>query len=176
MITVALCSSVYYVTPHDYNPASTNVFTLQHYLNYTKKYFNSHTKLCFQPGEHYLTADIVLNDITEFMLVGIGHSTINCASDVSIVAINATKCTMQNITLKDCGKDHSVHINVNDIASATDPPANYNASILLLQCNSVKVDSITINTNAGFIALLLFNLQESSKVIDMKVRVNCFKK
>ena len=96
--------------------ACTNVFTLQHYLNYTKKYFTSHTKLCFQPGEHYLTTDIVLKDITEFML---SHSTINCASDVSIVVINATNFTIQNITSKDCGKDHSVHINVNDIASSS---------------------------------------------------------
>ena len=168
-------SSKYYVIPYNYYPSRTNEFTLQHYLNHTSKYFTSNTQFCFQPGDHYLPTDIIVKDVTDFMLVGIGHCTITCASNVSIVVINATDFKLQNITFKNCGKDQSLHINLQSSMAANEhsKTANYNASILLFQCNSVKVNNVTVILNSGFVvALLLYNQQQFLEIDGMNVMVN----
>ena len=82
-------SVVYHVVPDDHY-LDTNNNTLQHYLDNSEKYFTSNTQLVFLPGKHHLTTDLIVENVLNFTLTGVGfnemHNTvIYCSKPVQMV-------------------------------------------------------------------------------------------
>ena len=98
-------STVQYVISENpqYAHENNNTATLQHYLDNSERYFDSHHQLYFLQGEHHLNADLVLRDIKNFTITGVNF-TIICTLPASIIAVNVTDLKLQNILLNNCGK------------------------------------------------------------------------
>ena len=107
-------STTYYVIPDDYpmDHINANTFTLQHYLNNTSKYFVSHNQFHFMQGQYYINSDLVVKDIDNFTITGIGQCTIICTSPASIVVMNVNNIEFQNITLTNCIKNQKDYFNI----------------------------------------------------------------
>ena len=104
--------SVYYVTPDDQSdinsgcPIDHECHTLQYYLLNSSKYFTSNTQLHFLQGIFYINADIVIDSLHNFSLVGIGvnDTLIECSTPSLIAIINCTNTVVKNITTgSQCG-------------------------------------------------------------------------
>ena len=92
-------SSIYYVTPKDDD--STGIIeshTLQYYLNDSLKYFTSNTQLQFLAGTHHFYNNLVVQNVTNFSLVG-SHITIVYSQHANIVIKFANNITISNLIL-----------------------------------------------------------------------------
>ena len=112
-------TAVYYVMPDDhYHPINDNTYTLQHYLNNTNKYFTSNTQLHFLPGQYYLNNDLIIQGVSNFLLIGnrtneVISTVINCASPAGIAVVGSSNIVIANIVMNECGNDyHSFTINI----------------------------------------------------------------
>ena len=98
---------VYYVVP-DNHYLATNNNTLQHYLNNSEKYFTSHTQLVFLPGSHHLHTDLVVQNISNFTLEGIGqkempYTMIYCTESAQVVINNSHNINLRYLIVSECG-------------------------------------------------------------------------
>ena len=98
-------ATTYYVgTNNDYNyQLNIDVHTLMYYIDNANKYFVSHTRLYFLPGQHHFSTDFIINSTTNFSVSG-DHSTIVCMPSASINVVNVTDFQLININLLNCGK------------------------------------------------------------------------
>ena len=183
-------SCIYHVIPDDHHSShhydrGTNSFTLQHYLNNTSKYFVSHNQLHFMPGQYHINNDLILKDISNFSMIGIDQCVIICTSPASIVIVNVSNVTLQNIKLINCMKHHNNYFNVtlssqHMYATHSIPSFSkvikYDASVFLYNSSSVTLHSmniiVTVMTN--FTAILILNTQGDSKIINIKMKTNSF--
>ena len=81
-------STTYFVIPDDHSShhMDTNTFSLQHYFNNTSKYFVSHNQFHFMQGQYYINNDLVIKDVDNFTITGIGQCTI--ISFIGILIVN----------------------------------------------------------------------------------------
>ena len=185
-------STTYYVIPDDDDYSShhydsgANSFSLQHYLNNTSKYFVSHNQFHFMQGQYHMSNDLIFKDISNFSVIGIDHCIIICTSPASIVMVNVSNVTLQNIKLINCMKHHD---DLTDLISQymyvfydrhTMPSfskvKNYHTSVFLYNSSSVTVHDMNIiaTVTTNFTAILIVNTQGDSKVINIKVKINSF--
>ena len=113
LLHMITATSVYYVTPDDDQshinndcPIDHECHTLQYYLLNNSKYFTSNTRLHFLQGNFYINADIVIDSLHKFSLVGSGvnNTVIECSTPSLIAIINCTNTVIKNITTgSQCG-------------------------------------------------------------------------
>ena len=171
LLHVITATSVYYVTLDDQShinndcPIDHECHTLQYYLLNDSKYFTSNTQLHFLQGSFYINADIVIDSLHNFSLVGSGvdNTIIECSTPSLIAIINCTNTVIKNITTgSQCGS--SVHAELyDDIAKVMllrnvslvflDHRATIKlyTSIFVLDCYSTLVHSVLIKTHGIFI-------------------------
>ena len=109
----AVVSTVHHVMPDKVNETTETAnmaHTLQYYLSNVDKVVTSHSQLSFQPGEYYLNTDLVISNVHNFTLRG-NDSTLNCTGYASVVVVNVTNFTVENISLMNCGKYHTHGLN-----------------------------------------------------------------
>ena len=170
LLHVITATSVYYVTPDDQShinndcPIDHECHTLQYYLLNNSKYFTSNTQLHFLQGSFYINADIVIDSLHNFSLVGSGvdNTIIECSTPSLIVIINCTNTVIKNITTgSQCGNLIKTYL---DIAryiwafrmlsfSPTQPKASIktHTSLYILNCYSTLVHLVLIKTHGIFI-------------------------
>ena len=135
------------------------------------------------PGQYCISDDLVFQDISNFSLIGIDQCVITCTSPASVLIINVTNFIFQNIELMSCIKCHKEYFNVTyfDLLYAIDAipfikVTEYHTSLFLYNSSSVTISDInaiaTIMTS--FTAILIVNIQDVSKVINVKVLINSF--
>ena len=98
-------SIVHYAVPESHHNDS---FSLNHYVRNVNKYFTSDSQLHLLPGEHYLTANLIIRNVSNLLLTGNKTDTtittvITCSSQVGIVLIDCSHVVIANITMKECG-------------------------------------------------------------------------
>ena len=130
-------ATVYNVLPNDndsFNKSDTrSEESLEHYCNISE-YFTSHYQLKFMPGQHFLNDDLVIQNLTNFSLIG-ENCNIRCTSHASIIIFNVTSFTLENISFENCNKNHSDNLHTTfeyDHVSISKPSRN--ASIFLYNC------------------------------------------
>ena len=174
-------SATYFVIPDDQSSHHTNAntFSLQHYLNNTSKYFVSHNQLHFMQGQYYINNDFVIKDIDNFTITGNGQCNIICTSPASMVVMNGSRIKFQNISLISCMKDYfntlSYYLNFDQRDSIPfSKVKECYTSLFLYNSSSVIIYNMKINAtvNTSFTAILIVNIKNSSKVINVKVQVN----
>ena len=183
-------STTYYVIPDDDDYSShhydsgANIFSLQHYLNNTSKYFVSHNNFHFMQGQYHMSNDLIFKDISNFSVIGIDQCVIICTSPASIVMVNVSNVTLQNIKLINCMKHHDDYFTVTYLNSQymydrhTMPSfskvTNYHTSVFLCNSSSVTVHDMNIIATVitNFTAILIVNTQGDSKIINIKVKIN----
>ena len=181
-------STIYYVIPDDdysshHYDGGVNSFSLQHYLNNTSKYFVSHNQLHFMPGQYHINNDLIFKDISNFSVIGMDQCVIICTSPASIVIVNVSNVTLQNIKLINCIKCHKDYFNVTYLYSRRSTSSfskitDYDTSVILYNSSSVTMHNMNINIIAAvvtnFTAILIVNTQGDSKIINIKVKINSF--
>ena len=181
-------STNYYIIPDDDNEQKgMNYYSLQHYLNNTSEYFVSHNQFHFLPGQYYISDDLIFKDIKNVSLIGIDQCVITCTSPASVLIINVTNFVFQNIKLMNCIKSHKEYFNGNvthfDLLYTkvmyTEPfteVTEHHASVFLYNSSSVTISDVkaiaTVMKN--FTAILIVNIQDVSKIINVKVQINSF--
>ena len=181
-------STTYYVIPdnddyssHHYDSGA-NSFSLQHYLNNTSKYFVSHNQFHFVQGQYHISNDLILKDISNFSAIGIDQCVIICTSPASIVMVNVSNVTLQNMKLINCMKHHNDYFNVTFLVSSLRYPyfskiTNYHTSVFIYNSSSVTVHDMNIiaTVMTNFTAILIVNTQGDSKISNIKVKTSSFK-
>ena len=159
-------STTYFVIPDDHSShhMDTNTFSLQHYLNNTSKYFVSHNQFHFMQGQYYINNDLVIKDVDNFTITGIGQCTIICTSPASIVIMNANDTKILNISLINCAKNCKDYFNVTffiPFSKVTD----YYTSLLLYNSSYVIIYNMNINVtvDTSFVGFLIVNAKDQSK-------------
>ena len=159
-------STVYYVMPDDhYHPINDNIYTLQHYLNNTNKYFTSNTQIHFLPGQYYLNNDLIIQGVSNFSLIGnrtneVINTVINCTSPAGIAVVGSSNIVIANIVMNECENDHSAlskdHSFENNITHLI--------SLLFLQCELITCTHFYTSADAGSIEFInpLVNIQLSN--------------
>ena len=182
-------STTYYVIPDDdysshHYDSGENSFSLQHYLNNTSKYFVSHNQFHFMQGQYHISNDLIFKDISNFSVIGIDQCVIICTSPASIVMVNVSNVTLQNMKLINCIKHHDDYLNLTYLISQymydrhTMPSfskvTNYHTSVFLYNSSSVTVHDMNIVATVitNFTAILIVNTQGGSKVININ-SFNC---
>jgi len=160
-------STTYYIRPDD-TPYSKNAHSLAHYLMNSNNYFNSHTKLQFLSGSHYLQHDLVLQNITNFTISGNG-SVIQCNGlAITIEATNVTNLELRSIQFANCGrKENRVLKNYHNTFAH-----KCNGVLCLNHCNTVKISGLTVIANPDVSAIVAVNVLASS-FEDVKIAISC---
>ena len=147
--------------------------TLEYYLNNHKKYFKPDTKLQFKPGKYNLNVDLVVQNVTNFSMVGEYSCKIICFSLVNIKIFRVKNFTLENINFENCNKNDSNELHTTfdyDYVSISKPSRN--ASILLYNCTSVVINNINVLVNAGTTGILVVNVRGNSTLTDVSITVN----
>ena len=150
-----------------------NIKSLDYYLNNTSKYFSSFTQLVFKPGKHYLNADIIVQNVISFSMLGEGSCKVSCILYSSIMLFNVTDFTLENINFENCNKNHSDKLHTTfdyDYISISKPSRN--ASIFLYNCTSVVINNISVSVNAGTTGILVVNVKSYSSLNNVSITVN----
>ena len=166
MLLVAV--SIYHVSSNCSHSES-----LEHYLNNTNKYFTSKCQLILKPGKYFLNADLVIQHVSDFSLIGESFCKITCVPHVSIRIFNVKNFKLENITFVNCGKNHSNHLHTTfdyDYVSISKP--SHNASILLYNCTSVVINNVSVLVNAGTTGIFVVNVNNYSMLTNVIVTVN----
>ena len=172
----SVATNVHYITTNNTDDSNSN--TLKHYLDNPKKYFTSYSQLIFFPGEYQLDVDLVFENIKIFTMTAIESCKIYCSSNVSFLVINVTKFEVQNISLINCGKNHTSFLDFkegNDTNSmiSNKTSFNYNSSIFLYHCALVRIINVNISVRAHFGGILAMNVKERFVLDSVKVQLEC---
>ena len=96
-----------HVIPGDYHSTDDHNHPLQYYLNNTSKYFASHNKLQFLPGEYALTDDIIIKNVKNFSLMGgatngVISTIFTCTAPGGIVVYKSSDIIIANVVINEC--------------------------------------------------------------------------
>ena len=169
LLHVITATSVYYVTPDDQShinndcPIDHECHTLQYYLLNNSKYFTSNTQLHFLQGSFNINADIVIDSLHNFSLVGSGvnNTVIECSTPSLIAIINCTNTVIKNITTgSQCGSSMQPYYNIVRIIQLRNtlhfyvdhkPAIKLHTSIYIFSSYSTMIQSVLIRTHGIFI-------------------------
>ena len=173
-------STTYYVIPDDYpmDHINANTFILQHYLNNTSKYFVSHNQFHFMQGQYYINSDLIINDIDNFTITGIGQCAIICTSPASIVVMNVNNIELQNINLTNCIKNQKDYFNIshfNTFYARDSMPFNevtdHYTSLLLCNSSLIIINNMNISATVNTSFTAIVNVKNDSKLSNVKVQL-----
>ena len=105
-------TNVYCVIPDDHYPTNDSCNTLQYYLNNSEKYFSSHTQIQFMPGRYHLHRKHIVNNVTDFSIIGseiteIVSTTLHCSTSANLVIIAyVNNVSIKNLVMEDCEYDY----------------------------------------------------------------------
>ena len=106
LVHITTCSLHTVIIDHHYHSNTTchNCHNLQYYLLNTTKYFTSNTQFFFLPGIHYLHANLIIQNVHNFSLIGsketILPTIIQCNKYLSQIVINnVSQLTLKDITI-----------------------------------------------------------------------------
>ena len=170
--------NIYYVTPEYGNTDDDTNNTLSHYLNHTDKYFTSNSQLCFLPGKHILSADLILKNISNFTLTGINFTIIHCISHVSVMVVNVTNFKFENIKLVNCGKSQETFLysdfkQMIEIMIDNHINDEHSTAILLYNCTSVVIKNTNMLVDKYSTGLLAVNVMNITEITNVNVQINC---
>ena len=169
LLHVITATSVYYVTPDNQShinndcPIDHECHTLQYYLLNNSKYFTSNTQLHFLQGNFNINADIVIDSLHNFSLVGSGvnNTVIECSTPSLIALINCTNTVIKNITTgSQCGSSMQPYYNIVRIIQLRNalhfyvdhkPAIKLHTSIYIFNSYSTMIQSVLIRTHGIFI-------------------------
>ena len=112
MVTCLIYSTncvVYFVVPDDHYLDTNDVNnTLQHYLNYSEKYFTSNNRLVFLPGKHHLQTDLVIQNVSNLTLQGINpkemdNTIIYCTRSSHVFINSSDSVDIGYLSIIECG-------------------------------------------------------------------------
>ena len=183
LLHVITATSVYYVTPDDQShinndrPIDHECHTLQYYLLNNSKYFTSNTQLHFLQGSFYINADIVIDNLHNFSLVGSGvdNTIIECSTPSLIAIINCTNTVIKNITTgSQCGSSVELYDGIAKVIRLRilspvffdhKPRIKSHASIFVFDCYSTLVHSVLIKTHG----ILIINGLGNTSLTDISL-------
>ena len=148
--------------------------SLEYFLRNTSKYFSSDSRFHFKMGHHYLNTDLVIQNVTNVTLTGESLCIIRCTSHVSIIILNVSSFSLENITFENCSTNYSNYLH-DDITSISKPWSS--ASIILYHCTLVEITNIIIMISESNIGILVVNTRNYSKIINTHIIVqatNCY--
>ena len=169
-----MSATVYNVLPNDgdlFNKSDIRSGeSLEHYCNISK-YFTSHSQLKFMPGQYFLNDDLVIQNLTNFSLIG-ENCIIRCTSHASVIIFKVTNFTLENINFEDCNKNHSDDLHTTfDYNYILISKPSQNASIFLYNCTSVVINNISVSVNAGTTGILVVNVRSYSTLNNVSITV-----
>ena len=127
-------------------------------------------------GHHYLTTDLVIQDVTNVKLTGENLCIIRCTSHVNIIILNVTNFRLENVTFENCSTSYKNCLHKDFIFKRvlTSKPSS-NASILLYHCMSVEINNIAIIIIDGTAGIFIINVRNYSKIanIHITLQTNC---
>ena len=151
------------------NGSATLTEILEHYSNN----FKTNSQIQLESKECYLTADLIIQNISNFSLIGETPCKIICVSHVSILIFNVTDFKLEHINFENCSKNYSHDPNTTvdyDHVSVREP--SNNASIILYNCTSVVINNISVLVNAGTTGILVVNVRGNSTLTNISITVN----
>ena len=147
--------------------------SVQDYISNSSKYFVSNSQLQLKSRECYLNADLVIQNISNFSLIGESACNIKCAPHVGISIFNVSGFKLENINLENCNKSYSHDLDTTfeyDRVSISKP--SYNASIILYNCTSVVINNISALVNAGTTGIFVINVRGNSTLTNISITVD----
>ena len=137
-----------------YHPINDNTYTLQHYLNNTKKYFTYNTQLHFLPGQ-YLNNDLIIQGVSNFSLIGnrtneVINTVIKCTSPAGIAVVGSSNIAIANIVINECGNDYNSILNDH----SSEIKVMHFISLLFLQCQLIICTHFYTSKDAGGIEVI----------------------
>ena len=169
-LTTVTATGVYYVTPDDQSdinndcPIDHECHTLQYYLLNSSKYFTSNTQLHFLQGIFYINADIVIDSLHNFSLLGSGvnDTLIECSTPSLIAIINCANTVIKNITTgNQCGGLIKTYFDIRKYMriytarfmkpTIYKPPIKAHTAICIFNSYSTMVRSVLMKTHGMFI-------------------------
>ena len=108
LVNITTCSLRTVIIDHHYyrNTTCHNCHNLQYYLLNTTKYFTSNTQFFFLPGIHNLHANLIIQNVHNFSLIGSKGN--NKTIPPTIIQCNVSQIVINNVsqlTLKDIVMD-----------------------------------------------------------------------
>ena len=141
-------STVHRVIPddgYDHCNSTTRTSNLQYYLNNTRRYFNSHDQLWFEQGHHYLCTEWLLQDVSDFRIIG-NNSTLSCIKpSLGIAIVNTTNVTIINLHINYCSKYWNY--STNQKHKGMHIPILRNSSIFIYHSANIVFANISITIN-----------------------------
>ena len=145
--------------------------SLEHYCNISE-YFTSHSQLKFMPGQYFLNDDLIIQNLTNFSLIG-ENSNIRCTSHASIIIFNVTSFKLENINFENCNKNHSDELHTTfEYHHVSILKPSRNTSIFLYNCTSVVINNISVSVNAVTTGILVVNVRSYSTLNNVSITVN----
>ena len=170
---IITATNIYYVASNNSSNHGSDTESLEYYLNNTRKYLSSNSQLHFKPGQYYLNVDLIVQNVISFSMIGEGSCKVSCVLYSSIMLVNVTNFTLENINFKNCNKNHSDDLHTTfdyDYISISKPSPN--ASIFLYNCTSVVINNISVSVNAGTTGILVVNVRSYSTLNNVSITVN----
>ena len=138
---------------------------LSYYLQNTGKYFSSHSYLHFEMGHHYLSTDLVIQNVTNVTMTGEAFCIIRCTANVGIIIHNVTNFTLDKITVENCNANYKIIHPHSNLKYSGD------ASLLLYYCMSAEIDNVAIFTK-GSTGILIVNIRNYSKITNVSIIIH----
>ena len=155
-------ATIHYVIP-DNSTTNSSYHTLQYYLNHA---FTSHTQLHLLRGHHYLHSNLIIHNVTNISLTGVGKVIIECRA-TGIMISNVTQFTMQYISLLYCNGNDRRYRHDN-----TRGNPHTAAGLHLYFCGSINIVNLSMTISIGAIGLQVTNNNEHTKLVNVRVMVN----
>ena len=173
LITNVVHCNVHYVTADDdiddgccfNNSSCGQCYNLQHYLLNISEYFTSDTQLHFLPGLHYLSTNLVIQNVRNISLIGSRHTTIFCTGMYHIILRNCSNVTMKDIVITKCG------FNVSSDVIVVAPPGfdwYFIYTVELYYCSSVTMINIEIMSRNNYDAVMNINTMGNSSFHNLR--------
>ncbi len=179
---------VYYVAAPNGGQCQSNQIPchdFQYYSNDSQSFFANDTLFLFLPGTHYLDQTILVTEVTNLTLQGLGekvavfHDTISQTTVViectdshgGLAFLNVVNLTLSGLTIAECNYKPLVDINSSDVGnffqyliivkSFLQKIALFNTSLSLFQVHNVIIANISIQnaTQVGLASINTFNLE-----------------
>ena len=98
LVNITTCSLHTVIIDHHYYRSTTchNCHNLQYYLLNTTKYFTSNTQFFFLPGMHYLHANLIIQNVHNFSLIGSKGN--NKTIPPTIIQCNVSQIVINNVS------------------------------------------------------------------------------
>ena len=154
-------ATLHYIIP-DNSTTNSSYHTLQYYLNHT---VTSHTQLHLLQGHHYLYYDLIIHNVTNISMTGVGEVMIECRG-TGIMISNVTQFTIEYISLLYCNGSHTRYQHDN-----TGDDLHKAAALHLHTCGSVGIVNLAMIISIGVIGLQATNT-EHIQLINVRVEVN----